>query len=1390
MDEVAPVPPPRRGFRLWRALAWGVGGLVALVLMVLLGIDTGPGHRLIADRIAAMKPTSGLRIRIGRIDGSIWTRSTLRDVELYDLNGRFFQAPAIALDWHPLAWAHNKLDIDRVAADLVRLDRLPKLKPGRPGQPILPGFDIRIASLDVKRLRLGKAVAGSERAVSLKAKADIHAGRAMIGLNAGSDMGDRLMIDLDAVPDGDRFRLAADATGPSGGVLGGLFGTKRPVEVKIGGSGGWHVWNGSARATLSGKSLADLALGVRDGKYLLSGSFVPSDFIEGKLQRLSAPRIAVKGEGTYGDRRLTGTLALASAALKLVGHGTIDLAKSGFDGFVVDADLLQPASLFPNMSGRNIRLNLHLDGPFSTAAYRYQLASPHFAFDATGFDNARAAGSGRLSKLPILLPIQLQAARVTGVGTVAGGILANLSVAGVLKIDAKTLEGSDLALTSDKLKGKLALHIDLVSGDYNVALTGGLARYLIPGLGIVDVQTKVSVLPGPGGRGSVVSGTGQAIVRRFDNAFLASLAGGNPRVDTRLVRDPAGIIHFSNTVIGGPAIRITGSGIRRNDGSFQFAGQGSQTSYGTFRIQLDGQIDHPQVRLVLDSPVPSLGLSQVRFDLDPVADGFAFRANGGSTLGPFTARGNIHTPTGGAATTIEVADLAVTGTHGHGILRSDPGGFTGRLDLAGGGIGGALLFSPVGTLQKIEPHLTFANAALAAGAPIGIRQGRADASILLDPAGVAIDGTMNLFGINRGTISLARASATARLRGGYGSVATSISSAGGRAFNISARADIGPGRARIFGQGDVEGRPIRLTTPAVLTMQGDAWTLAPTILEFAGGKANLTGTFTSKSIAYQAGLDQMPLRIFDIVSPSLALGGQASGTLSYRHMIGQAPSGRADVTVRGLTRSGLVLSSTPVDLGLAAVLTADGAAGRAVIASGGKTIGRAQARIAPLPPGSDIVSRLTAAPLFAQLRYAGPADTLWRLIGVETIDVSGPLSVSADIGGTPADPVIKGQLSTNAGRLESAVTGTVISQLKAQGNFSGSSLTIDQLSGRAGGGTVTGRASFDIGAGKGLSMDIALNADHAVLLNTDTLGATVTGPLTMKSTGNGGTIAGDVLLERSRFKLGAAAAAQVPNLPVKEVNRAPDEDDVAAPVSPWRLAVKARARNQLMVSGLGLDSEWRADLTIGGSVDNPAIGGRADLVRGGYEFAGRRFDLQRGIIRFTGTAPTDPILDIVAQANIQDVNATIQVGGTGLTPQISFQSVPALPEDELLSRLLFGTSITNLSAPEALQLAAAVASLRSSGGGGGLNLDPINALRKAVRLDRLRILPADPTTGQRTSIAAGKYLGRRTYIEFITDGAGYSATSIEFRITRWLSLLSTISTVGRQSANVKVSKDY
>ena len=92
------------------------------------------------------------------------------------------------------------------------------------------------------------------------------------------------------------------------------------------------------------------------------------------------------------------------------------------------------------------------------------------------------------------------------------------------------------------------------------------------------------------------------------------------------------------------------------------------------------------------------------------------------------------------------------------------------------------------------------------------------------------------------------------------------------------------------------------------------------------------------------------------------------------------------------------LASQPIDLAVAAVVNGNRGAVRAVAASDGVIVGRAQARFAPLGNGP-LIAELLNAPLFAQLRYSGPADALWRLTGSEIIDMTGPLAVGADIGG-------------------------------------------------------------------------------------------------------------------------------------------------------------------------------------------------------------------------------------------------------------------------------------------------------------------------------------------------------------------------------------------------------
>ena len=146
MNEVAVETQTIRVRKHWsrRLLNELLALLLALLLLLVAGLvllDTAPGHRWLADRIAGMETATGLKIEIGRIEGSVFGNSHLKNVRVSDQKGVFLTSPDILLDWAPGAWIGNRLHIDRMAAERMTLSRLPALKPtGRTG-PILPGFD-------------------------------------------------------------------------------------------------------------------------------------------------------------------------------------------------------------------------------------------------------------------------------------------------------------------------------------------------------------------------------------------------------------------------------------------------------------------------------------------------------------------------------------------------------------------------------------------------------------------------------------------------------------------------------------------------------------------------------------------------------------------------------------------------------------------------------------------------------------------------------------------------------------------------------------------------------------------------------------------------------------------------------------------------------------------------------------------------------------------------------------------------------------------------------------------------------------------------------------------------------------------------------------------------
>ena len=590
--------------------------------------------------------------------------------------------------------------------------------------------------------------------------------------------------------------------------------------------------------------------------------------------------------------------------------------------------------------------------------------------------------------------------------------------------------------------------------------------------------------------------------------------------------------------------------------------------------------------------------------------------------------------------------------------------------------------------------------------------------------------------------------------------------------------------------GSLAARAISLTRPAELTRVDGGWQLAPAEVRVGGGRAQISGILGAET-RIDAGFDALPLALLDLVSRDLAARGLTSGRIHYFAPASGNDSGDMQLRISGFNRVGLGNFGDPVDIALNANLTGNGAALRGVVSRGGVSVSRIQARLAPLGSaglgGGSLGARLANAPLFAQIRYSGDAAKLWALTGIDALSIAGPVAIAADVGGTISNPRINGSLRMVGGRVEGVETGTIVTNVAAEGRFDGTRLHLSRLSGvTAGDGSVSGTGDVSLSAADGFPMQLQLRAVRALLLNRDDLTARVSGPLTVSRSAAGNRISGQFTLDAGRFRLGRATALDaLPVINVTEINLPAGRRRVAGG-RPWQLDFAVTGGDSLRVEGMGIDSIWSTDLNVRGDVRNFAITGDARLVRGDYVFAGRRFQLERGTIHFDGSSPANPSLDIEASDDMAGIDATINVRGTGNNPEISFASTPALPEDELLSRILFGSSITDISVTEAAQLGLALAALRDGGGG----LDPINAIRRATGLDRLRILPADSVLGTGTAVAAGKYVTRRIYVEVISDGQGYSATRAEFQITRWLAILGSISTIGRESVNLRIQRDY
>src|SRR3546814_3671115 len=121
----------------------------------------------------------------------------------------------------------------------------------------------------------------------------------------------------------------------------------------------------------------------------------------------------------------------------------------------------------------------------------------------------------------------------------------------------------------------------------------------------------------------------------------------------------------------------------------------------------------------------------------------------------------------------------------------------------------------------------------------------------------------------------------------------------------------------------------------------------------------------------------------------------------------------------------------------------------------GSVIGRIQASLRPLGPGAGgWTERLMAAPLGGGIRYNGPADTLYSFFGPADQHVAGPIAVAADFSCSVADPCLDGVVRGKDMTYENQPYGNKLTNIVVNGRFTGNRLENEQLTAKAGHGTV------------------------------------------------------------------------------------------------------------------------------------------------------------------------------------------------------------------------------------------------------------------------------------------------------------------------------------------------
>lgn len=434
--------------------------------------------------------------------------------------------------------------------------------------------------------------------------------------------------------------------------------------------------------------------------------------------------------------------------------------------------------------------------------------------------------------------------------------------------------------------------------------------------------------------------------------------------------------------------------------------------------------------------------------------------------------------------------------------------------------------------------------------------------------------------------------------------------------------------------------------------------------------------------------------------------------------------------------------------------------------------------------------------IIGNARYSGRAETIALFLPLALQSLEGDLAFSGTLGGTVKDPRVAGDFSLTGGAYTEVASGLSIVGIdvisSAAATSTSSSLIFKASASGAGqtAKTITAAGKIDLSGGVTVSADITLDGARFAAGPVERVDAT--GTLKIDGAADDLLVSGDVAIGALQAKLFSPENLGLVDIDVVAIGidgRPVAEAAAVRRRAALRYAVRINADDNVLVSGRGLDSEWRANAQLSGNSERPLILGTMILNRGDLEFAGRRFDLTGGSIGFDALAPNDPSIALRAERKTRDgTTVTIIISGRSSALKVSLESTPPRPSEDVMALILFDKPADELSAFESLQVADALTQLGGVGVFGGKGVT--GAARDALGLDLLN-LDLDQTDSSASLLTVGKYVTDGLFVSASQNARGENGSlRIEYEIGQSFTVETELRQDGDQTVSANWKKDF